>query len=314
MEKKISMKTIYLLLVISLGLVGLGIGSTYALFTISAEIDNPISLKSELSYSGDIIETIEVELEANETIRNTLTVSNRSGSNLNYTVWYLDEGNDIEIGTYSGTPTGSLAASGTTAVYVDVRNLTNSKIKVILGISSSSNSVVLGTDMKAVPSEPLPVKINIIDYITSLYTSGTPTLINQETSGDSYYYSYQNDTSTWGLMNDGLKVDNTLDATTTGLATTVTDTTALTSGTEGNIRYFGPSESVNNYIYFNCDDYSNQSDSTCELWRIIGIVDGKVKIIRNDSIGNLAWDQDKNQDSSLTTNNNNWTTSSLQEL
>ena len=99
-------------------------------------------------------------------------------------------------------------------------------------------------------------------------------------------------------MNDVLKVDNSLDATTTSLAVSVTDTAALTAGTEGNIRYFGPSDSVDNYIYFNCSDYSKQSDSTCEKWRIIGIVDGKVKIIRDESIGSLAWDQDKNQNES----------------
>ena len=156
--------------------------------------------------------------------------------------------------------------------------------------------------------------ITLIEHITNLYTSGTPTLITQETSGDSYYYSFQDTDETWGLMNDGLKIDNTLDATTTSLAVTVTDTAKLTNGTEGNIRYFGPSASVNNYIYFNCSNYSTQSDSTCEKWRIIGIVDGKVKIIKEESIGKLAWDQDKNQNSSLTTYNNNWTTSSLQEF
>lgn len=47
---------------------------------------------------------------------------------------------------------------------------------------------------------------------------------------------------------------------------------------------------LNNYIYFNCSDYSNQSSSTCETWRIIGIFDGKVKIMRNNTIGKLAWD------------------------
>ena len=80
----------------------------------------------------------------------------------------------------------------------------------------------------------------------------------------------------------------------------------------GNIRYYGASP--DNYIYFNCSDYSNQSDSTCEKWRIIGVFDGKVKIIRNSSIGTLAWDQDKNIDSSSTTYDNDWTTSSLQVL
>lgn len=80
----------------------------------------------------------------------------------------------------------------------------------------------------------------------------------------------------------------------------------------GNIRYYGASP--NNYIYFNCSDYSNQSSSTCEKWRIIGVFDGKVKIMRNTLIGSLAWDQDKNINSSLTTYDNDWSTASLQVL
>ena len=59
----------------------------------------------------------------------------------------------------------------------------------------------------------------------------------------------------------------------------------------GNIRYYGASP--NNYIYFNCSDYSNQSSSTCETWRIIGVFDGKVKLIRNKSIGKMEYDNDK---------------------
>jgi len=80
----------------------------------------------------------------------------------------------------------------------------------------------------------------------------------------------------------------------------------------GNIRYYGASP--NNYVYFNCSDYSNQSSSTCEIWRIIGIFDGKVKIMRNNTIGKLAWDYDKNDSSSLTTHDNNWHTATLQKL
>lgn len=59
----------------------------------------------------------------------------------------------------------------------------------------------------------------------------------------------------------------------------------------GNIRYYGANP--NNYIYFNCSDYNNQSSSTCELWRIIGVFDGKVKLMRNDSIGTMEYDNDK---------------------
>ena len=79
---------------------------------------------------------------------------------------------------------------------------------------------------------------------------------------------------------------------------------------DNNLRYIGANP--NNYVYFNCDDYNNPSSSTCELWRIIGTfnenshgISGEklVKLIRNDSIGNLAWDS---------ANTNNWSTASLQ--
>ena len=53
--KKIPVRTLYLLLVIGIGLIGLGIGSTYAIFTSSAEISNPITLNSNLTHTSDII-------------------------------------------------------------------------------------------------------------------------------------------------------------------------------------------------------------------------------------------------------------------
>ena len=79
----------------------------------------------------------------------------------------------------------------------------------------------------------------------------------------------------------------------------LTDTTSFAiDDPNNNIRYIGANP--NNYVYFNCSDYSNQSDSTCEKWRIIGVFknvtksDGTkedlVKIIRNDVIENVAWD------------------------
>ena len=77
----------------------------------------------------------------------------------------------------------------------------------------------------------------------------------------------------------------------------------------GNIRYYGASP--NNYIYFNCETYP---DTNCELWRIIGVFDGKLKLIRGNQIGRLAWDQDKNDDSSKTTYDNDWSTATLQKL
>ncbi len=81
----------------------------------------------------------------------------------------------------------------------------------------------------------------------------------------------------------------------------------------GNIRYYGASP--NNYIYFNCSDYSNQTSSTCETWRIIGVFDGKVKLIRHASIGQYSWDN-KNKSTGAETayGKNDWTTSRLMKL
>ena len=96
----------------------------------------------------------------------------------------------------------------------------------------------------------------------------------------------------------------------TTLATTDT-TNFATDDPDNNIRYIGADP--NNYVYFNCSDYTNQSDSTCEKWRIIGLFknvtksDGTkgdlVKIVRNENIGEIPWDNNKV---------NYWITSSLQ--
>ena len=88
-----------------------------------------------------------------------------------------------------------------------------------------------------------------------------------------------------------------------------------------NIRYIGANP--DNYVYFNCRDYTNQTADTCELWRIIGILnnvtkeDGSqenlVKIIRNDFIGKYPWDYKMNGVGTSTTDygSNDWSDSQL---
>ncbi len=100
------------------------------------------------------------------------------------------------------------------------------------------------------------------NYITNLYTNASKS--TAQNNGIEYNYA-----SSVSLMNDRL-----------GGTTTDLD--------GGNIRYYGANP--NNYIYFNCSDYNNQSDTTCEKWRIIGVFDGKVKIMRNSTIGTYSWD------------------------
>ena len=88
-----------------------------------------------------------------------------------------------------------------------------------------------------------------------------------------------------------------------------------------NIRYIGANP--DNYVYFNCSDYTNPTADTCELWRIIGVFnnvtkgDGSkenlVKIIRANSLGDYSWDYKKNGVGTSTADNgsSDWTDSQL---
>lgn len=101
-------------------------------------------------------------------------------------------------------------------------------------------------------------------YITNLYNNANKTVYT-----DSKYNIEYNYATSVNLMNDRLG--------------------GITKDyNAGNIRYYGKNPS--NYIYFNCSDYNNQSSTTCEKWRIIGVFDNMLKIIREDSIGNYSFD------------------------
>ena len=77
------------------------------------------------------------------------------------------------------------------------------------------------------------------------------------------------------------------------------DATTQTSATT-DYRYIG--SSPNNYITFND-----------EVWRIIGVFDGRIKIIRNDTLGNMRWDYKESGVGSSTSEygSNDWTDSQL---
>lgn len=178
--QKISVKTIYLILVISIGLVGLGVGSTFAMFTASSKIDNPISFTAGIFGESDVIETVEVTVPAGETKATNLHVTNSTNSNLNYVMWYIDEGLDIELGskrTDSGTYQTTIGAGEEHQYEVSIRNNSSSDVTVVIGVSSGTGSVTLSSDMKMVPQSELVTLNNnikkapqniIIDSNTSL--------------------------------------------------------------------------------------------------------------------------------------------------
>ena len=135
------------------------------------------------------------------------------------------------------------------------------------------------------------------ETITELYMNASK--MPATNNGKDYNYANiydtdSDDNTSGGLMNDRL-----------GGTTTDLD--------GGNIRYYGANP--NNYIYFNCSDYSNQTSSTCETWRIIGVFDGKLKLIRGSQIGTYAWDN-KNTSTGAESNygKNDWTTARLMKL
>ena len=276
--QKISVKTIYLILVISIGLVGLGVGSTFAMFTASSKIDNPISFTAGIFGESDVIETVEVTVPAGETKATNLHVTNSTNSNLNYVMWYIDEGLDIELGskrTDSGTYQTTIDAGEEHKYEVSIRNNSSSSVTVVIGVSSGTGSVTLSSDMKMVPQSELKLKPTLASVITNLYNNSTKTAVPNNS------ITYQYDTTN-NLMKD----------------------------TAGNIRYYGASP--NNYVYFNCDSYPS---TNCELWRIIGVFDGKIKLIRNKTINLYSWDN-KNKSTGAETayGKNDWTTARLMKL
>ena len=280
--KKIEIKNIYLIMVISIGLIGLGIGSTYAMFTASDKIDNPISLSSNLSSEEDIFESFDITLNSkeNKSIKFNITNSNNL-NNLKYASWYIYEGNATDLTFYTSIsstsdiePNGILSTTGGT-INIKIVNNTTNKINLVIGVSTSKDNIILPDYMKLISSNEEPKEL-LADYITNLYTNAS----KSTATNNSIKYNYASSVS---LMNDRLG-------------------SSSTDINGGNIRYYGASP--NNYIYFNCSDYNNQSDTTCEKWRIIGVFGNQVKIMRNEQIGKYSWN----------TNTNEWPEAKLMKL
>ena len=215
---------------------------------------------------------------------NTIGTNLKNSAALKYAV--VNNGNVLKEGSLKGTTSGSkvtilknLYLEQTKQIYTVYVWLDNSEE---LG-NISNESLSISVDCTAsLQKEPTAA-----DTIISLYTSAAKVTA----TNNSITY---NTAPSVSLMNDRL-----------GGTTTSLD--------GGNIRYYGASP--NNYIYFNCSDYSNQTSSTCETWRIIGVFDGKLKITnptKNDFY--FPFDYDKNDDGTSTTYDSNWSTSTLQKL
>ena len=215
---------------------------------------------------------------------NTIGTNLSNSPALKYAV--VNNGNVLKEGSLKGTTSGSkvtilknLYLEQTKQIYTVYVWLDNSEE---LG-NISNESLSISVDCTAsLQKEPTAA-----DTIISLYTSAAKVTA----TNNSITY---NTAPSVSLMNDRL-----------GGTTTSLD--------GGNIRYYGASP--NNYIYFNCSDYSNQTSSTCETWRIIGVFDGKLKLIRGSQIGTYSWDnKDTSTGAESNFGKNDWTTARLMKL
>lgn len=205
MKTKISMKTIYLILVITIGLVGLGIGSTLAVFTASAEISNPISFSSNLSYNGDIFDTVEVTIGPNATRTTNVSIFNDEQiDGVKYAVWYIYEGNSNDISFVRNQesdidPSGTDIGQGGT-LSMDIKNNTSNTITITIGVTTSKEDIVLPSYMKVITLATVAkynLTLNKSTGVRTIYykvngaSSYTSTTTNKTLSvnrGTTYYY------------------------------------------------------------------------------------------------------------------------------
>ena len=174
MKEKIPIKTFYLIAVIGVGLLGLAIGSTYAVFTATATIENPISFTSNLLYNSETLESVDVTLAVGETKTITLNVVNSQTRNLKFASWYMCDSEDVEV---VATPaegyslSGTIAKSSQFAITVKIRNHGSSTAFVNLGVSStiSSGEIVLSSDMKLLEEGELTTLLSDFDYAIGSY-------------------------------------------------------------------------------------------------------------------------------------------------
>ena len=202
-------------------------------------------------YTIELTDSNIVSLKANEEKTVIYQINNTNNGTVSYGVAYNNS--NIEVKVYSDSKdkaTGTIAANDNKYVKLHLKNKTSSNTTVEITAVMGYEN---GGDL-IVPSDSTLVTgtytNSFSSYIVKLYNNSTKTAI----TNNNIIYKYD---TTHNLMQD----------------------------IAGNIRYYGASPK--NYIYFNCDSYPS---TNCELWRIIGVFDGKIKLMRNEIIGSYSWD------------------------
>ena len=227
--------------------------------------------------------------------------------------------------TITDGTTVTVPAGSTKTVYYKLTNTNKGTVKYGVGYSGTNITVKYYTDTIDPVTGTVDygkskyIKLSVENTGTTSSTATLSTILGYEKGGDLIVPSgvtliSEGYTGPINYIITNLYSNATKTSVTNNSITYQYDTThSLMKDIDGNIRYYGASP--NNYIYFNCSDYSNQSASTCETWRIIGVFEGKVKLIRGSQIGTYAWDN-KNTSTGAETNagKNDWAEARLMKL
>lgn len=228
---------------------------------------NTYALTTKTTNNGDyytinLTDSNIVSLAANEEKTVICQINNTNNGTVSYGVAYNNS--NIEVKVYSDSKdkvTGTIGANDNKYIKLHLKNKTSSnttvEITAVMGYENGGDLIVPSDSTLVTGTYTAP--ISLAKYITNLYTNASKSTV----TNNSITYNYATSES---LMNDRLG-----------------GTTSSLDG--GNIRYYGASPK--NYVYFNCETYPS---TNCELWRIIGVFDGKIKLIRNGSIGSYSWD------------------------
>lgn len=250
-NKKIIIITIISLIVLT------GIYLLYNTYALTTKVTN-----NDGYYTIELTDSNIVSLKANEEKTVICQINNTNNGTVSYGVAYNNS--NIEVKVYSDSKdkvTGTIGANDNKYVKLHLKNKTSSnttvEITAVMGYENGGDLIVPSASTLVTGTYTAP--ISLAKYITNLYANASKSTV----TNNSITYNYATSES---LMNDRLG-----------------GTTSSLDG--GNIRYYGASPK--NYVYFNCETYPS---TNCELWRIIGVFDGKIKLIRNGSIGSYSWD------------------------
>ncbi len=275
-------KIIIVIIIISIILIGQSLlNSTYSLFyheDIASNAD---------SYSTGLLSITADAAGDNISLENTLPISDTEGAATTaYTFTIKNIGNlDYKFNV-------KLLSTGDSTTTIDSQYI---KIKVddgsVTTLSSLSNSIIK-KDITLSAGQSIDISIRVWLSINTPNTQIGKVFNSKIVTDGQAVYTNVNDKTYSNYTGFAKVIANQFspneEVTNNNVIYKYDTVNNLMEDVGYNIRYYGASP--NNYIYFNCADYSNQTSDTCEIWRIIGVFNGKVKIMRNKSIGRYVWD------------------------